>query len=791
MNELIGQPVDRVDGRLKVTGKAPYSAEFPLKNLAYGVTVQSTIASGRIRSIDSHTAEALPGVIAVITFKNSMSLHTLAGGSDPGQGKFGEKDLLPLQSDRIFYDGQHIAIVVAETFQIAEHGASLLKVEYDEEKPVYELEQSLADAFQPATALGGGQAQAHRGEADKALADAEVKMEETYTTPVYHHNAMEPHATTAEWKGRKLTIYDSTQSVVGSKNAIAQILGVPPEDIRLFSYFIGGGFGSKGFTWPHSVMAPMAAKQVGRPVKIVLTRQQMFTSNGHRARTIQKISLGADKAGKLVAMKHLTVSETSFVDEFVEQAGVASKMIYDVPNLDATHSIVRVNKGTPCPTRAPGEAPGTYAMEAAMDELAYQLHMDPIALRLVNYADKHPHTGQPWSEKNLRVCYERGAQAIGWAQRNPAPRSMKEGSLLVGYGMATATYPANRSPSSAKIQLFADGHAVIYCATQDIGTGTYTVLTQITAQGLGLPMASVQCKLGDSSLPKGPNSGGSQVSASAGGAVWAAALTLKSKAIQLAIADKKSPLFGQTEERIAADGGRIFAVGSPAKGESYGQLLARKGMPMLETEITTNVSTREGAPPPQAAGDPKQGGGKGSGEGGSGGGGKGGSQQQDQQSAAVRNDEGVDHKKYAFHSFGAQFAKVLVDPTLGTVRVAKIVGVMDIGKVLNLKTATNQIMGGMIFGIGMALMEGTIYDPTNGRVVTRDLADYLVPVNADMPEFDIQFIDIPDPYISPVGARGIGEIGITGITAAIANAIYHATGKRVRDLPITPDKLLS
>jgi xanthine dehydrogenase YagR molybdenum-binding subunit len=771
MNELIGQPVDRVDGRLKVTGKAPYSAEFPLKNLAYGVTVQSTIASGRIRSIDSQATEALPGVIAVITYKNSMSLHALAGGSDPGQGKFGERDLLPLQSDRIFYDGQHLAIVVAETFQIAEHGASLIRIGYEEDKPVHRLEDALQDAFQPATALGGGQAQTHRGNADQALAAAEVKIDQTYTTPVYHHNAMEPHATTAEWKGKKLTIYDSTQSVVGSKNAIAQMLGVPPEDVRLFSYFIGGGFGSKGFTWAHSVMAPMAARQVGRPVKIVLTRQQMFTCNGHRARTIQHISLGADKTGKLQAVKHLTTSETSFVDDFVEQAGVATKMIYDAPHIDVTHSIVRVNKGTPCPTRAPGEAPGTYALEVAMDELAYALNMDPIALRLANYADKHPQTGQPWSEKHLKECYERGAQEIGWSQRNPAPGSMKEGDLLVGYGMATATYPANRSASSAKIQLFADGHAVIYCATQDIGTGTYTILTQIAAQGLGLPMASVQCKLGDSTLPKGPNSGGSQVSASAGGAVWAAALTLKSKAIQLAIADKRSPLFGQSEESIRADTGRLFLTGNPNTAETYAQLLSRKGMPLLETEITTNVSTREGAPQPEAN--------------------KESAQKPDQQSAAVKNDEGVDHKKYAFHSFGAQFAKVLVDPTLGTVRVAKIAGVMDIGKVLNLKTATNQIMGGMIFGIGMALMEGTIYDPTNGRVVTRDLTDYLVPVNADMPEFNIQFIDIPDPYISPVGARGIGEIGITGITAAIANAIYHATGKRVRDLPITPDKLLS
>jgi xanthine dehydrogenase YagR molybdenum-binding subunit len=777
MNELIGKPVDRVDGRLKVTGKAPYSAEFSLPNLAYGVTVQSTIAKGRIRSIDSREAEALPGVIAVITYKNSISLHQLNGGSDPGSGKLGEKDLLPLQSDRIFYDGQHIAIVVAETFQIAEHGAALLNVEYAEEQPVFEIEQALSEVYQPKSGLGGGEVQNKRGDAKSALETAEVSITETYTTPVYHHNAMEPHATIAEWKGDKLTVYDSTQSVVGSKNAIAGMLGMQPEKLRLFSYFIGGGFGSKGFTWPHSVMAPMAAKQVGRPVKIVLSRQQMFTCNGHRSRTIQKIALGAEKNGRLVAVSHQTTAETSFVEEFVEQAGVATKMIYDTPNLEVVHGIVRLNKGTPCPTRAPGEAPGTYALEVAMDELAVKLKMDPVDLRLINYAETHPQTGQPWSSKHLRDCYRRGAESIGWSKRNPQPRSMRQGDLLVGYGMATATYPANRSASSAKIQLYPEGNAVIYCATQDIGTGTYTILTQIAAQGLGLPFEKVQCKLGDSQLPKGPNSGGSQTAASAGGAVWAAALTLKSKAIKMAIADKKSSLFGQQEENIQAENGRLFVQGAPDKAESYVQLLARQQLPLIETEITTNVSTREGAPSqPPGTGEKS--------------GGENGAQKEDQQSAAVKNDEGVDHKKYAFHSFGAQFVKVLVDPLLGTVHVDKCVGVMDIGKVLNAKTAHNQIMGGMIFGIGMALMEGTVYDPQNGRVVTRDLTDYLVPVNADMPAFDIQFLDIPDPYISPVGGRGIGEIGITGITAAIANAIYHATGKRVRDLPITPDKLL-
>lgn len=764
MSEFIGQPADRVDGRLKVTGGATYSAEFNPKNMAYGVTVQSTITKGRIRTIDSRETEALPGVIAVITYKNSMSLHQL-NSTDPGSGKLGEKDLLPLQSDRIFYDGQHVAIVVADTFENAEHGARLLKISYDEEKPVISIEQGKEDMYKPQQGLGGGEVQAKRGDADQSFGKAGVRIDQTYSTPVYHHNPMEPHATIAEWKGNELTIYDSTQSVLGSRNAIAQMLGVQSEKVHLISLFIGGGFGCKGFTWPHSVLAPMAAKHVGRPVKIVLDRMQMFTSNGHRARTIQQVQLGAGRDGKLEALRHITTTETSFVDEFVEQAGVATKLLYDSPHLEVAHQLVRVNKGTPCPTRAPGEAPGTFALEVAMDELAYALKMDPVQLRLVNYAEKNPQSGQMWSAKFLKECYQQGANAIGWSQRNPEPRSMREGDFLVGYGMATAVYPANRMASSARIELFADGHAVVSCATQDIGTGTYTILTQIAADAVGLPMNKIICKLGDSKLPKGPNSGGSQTAASAGSAVWATGLTLKEKAIKLAIGDSRSPLYGLQTDDIQADGGKLSLKTDPSKTETYSQLLSRNNMNVLDAEATTNVSTREGSTPKGQEGDKEK-------------------------SKAVSQDEGIDRKGYAFQSFGAQFVKLRVDPAIGTVHIDQCVAVMDVGRILNMKTAENQIAGGMIFGIGMALMEETIYDPTNGRVVTRDLANYHVPVNADIPAMDIRFINKPDPVISPVGARGVGEIGITGITAAIVNAIYHATGKRIRELPITPDKLL-
>jgi xanthine dehydrogenase YagR molybdenum-binding subunit len=775
MSTLVGQPIDRVDGRLKVTGAATYAAEFDVTGLTYGVIVPSTIAYGRIRNLDISQAQRAPGVINIMSYKNSMNLHFPAS-SDPGGGKYAEKDLLPLQNNRVFYHGQVIAVVIAVTLEQAEHAASLIKVDYEIEKPTFDLEQNKDKAYKPAQALGGGSAQMARGDAAVAMQTASVKIEETYTTPVYHHNAMEPHATIANWQGEKLLIYDATQSVAGSKSLMSAMLGVKPENVRLISLYIGGGFGSKGFSWPNTVLAAMAAKLVARPVKLVLTRQQMFTTAGRRTQTIQKVSLGADNSGKLNAIKHETISETSFVDEFVETAGVATAMLYSTPNSDVSHSIVRLNRGTPCPMRAPGEAPGTYALEVAMDELAYKLKMDPIALRLLNHADTEEQKKKAFSCKNLKDCYKRGAEAIGWASRNPEPGSMKEGKWLVGYGMATATYPANRSASTAKAILYPDGRAEIMCATQDIGTGTYTIMTQIAADALGLPVSQIKVKLGDSDFPKGANSGGSQVTASVGPAIRAAALGAVSKVIAMAIADQASPLHGLKEEDIMAANGRIVLKADTTKGENMAQVISRSGQSRIEALANTNASTREQASP---AAEPPKGSPEAL------------AKDESKTNKAVQEDEKTDRKPYAFHSFGAQFVKVLVDPLLGTVKVDKIVGVMDIGKVMNLKTAKNQIMGGMIFGIGMALMEGSEYDPNDGRVVTRDLAQYLVPVNADMPEFDVQFIDIPDPYISPLGARGIGEIGITGVTAAIANAIYHATGKRIRNLPITPDKLIS
>jgi len=772
MNESVGQPIDRVDGKLKVTGAATYAAEYQVKNLAYGVSIMSTITKGRIKNIDTSIAEKLPGVIGIMTSENCMQIHFNAS-TDPGSGKYAEKDLLPLQNDRVFYGGQHIAVVVAETFEQAAYAAAKVKVIYDLQTPIVGFEKNLPTAYKPASGLGGAETQVKRGDADPAMQTANVKTDETYTTPVFSHNAMEPHASLAEWNGDQLTVYDSTQSVMGVKSLLSTMLAVPPEKVRVIARYIGGGFGSKGFTWANPFLAAMAAKQFNCPVKLVLARQQVYSAAGRRSQTSQKIALGADTSGKLVAIKHATISETSFVDEFVETAGVQTPMLYSSPNVDVSHELVRLNRGTPCPMRAPGESVGTYALEVAMDELAVKLNMDPLQLRLTNYAETEEQKKKKFSSKNLKECYQRGAEAIDWTKRSSKPGITKEGNYLVGYGMATATYPANRSASSAKATFFADGHAEILCGTQDIGTGTYTIATQIAADAFGLPVDKVTVKLGDSIYPKGAQSGGSQVTASVGPPIRAASLGAIDKIMKMAIADAASPLYGQKSGDIVTGNSRIYLESDNSKGEMLTAILSRNNMDKVEADAKTNVSTRPSQPQPAVAGTPEAK-----------------VEDESKTNAAVQQDEKTDRSPYAFHSFGAHFVKVLVDPDLGTVKVDKIVGVMDIGKVMNLKTATNQIKGGMLFGMGMALMENVQYDPNNGRIVTRDMAQYLVPVHADAPEMEIQFIDQPDPYISPLGARGIGEIGVTGMAAAIANAIYNATGKRVRDLPITPDKII-
>lgn len=738
MNKEVVGSINRVDAQLKVTGEARYTAEFQLSNLAHAVIVQSAIANGRVVDIDTRAAEKASGVLGIITHKNVPKLNQLPEDLT-SEGKPGEQRQ-PLQDDLVYYDGQHLAVVVAETLEEAQYAAELVQVTYEEQKPILEIEQAISQALEPQLFFGRDQLQVRRGDAAGALASADIKLEQTYTTPIEHHNPIEMSATIASWEGDQLTLYDTTRWIKGVQRIVAHTFGMPQEKVRVICPYVGGAFGSKGFIWGHVILTALAAKQVGRPVKLVLTRPQMFTSVGYRPRTVQSLALGASRDGKLTAIRHTTTTQTSMIADFVEPCGLTTCSLYAFPNLEVTHKLVSLNYGTPTFMRAPGEASGMFALESAMDELAYTLNIDPLTLRLINHADVNPETGKPWSSKYLKECYQQAASRFGWQKRNPTPRSMKDSNLLIGWGMATATYPGNQQPASAKASVFADGRAVVSSATHDVGSGTYTSMSQLAADALRLPMEKVKFQLGDSQLPPAPVTGGSWTAASVGTAVVAAADATKMKLIRMALTDPASPLYGALEDRVVVSDGRLSLNTEPSKSDTYTEILSRAQMPSVETEINTKP--------------------------------------------------GDEREKFAFQSFGAQIAEVKINPLLGEIRVTRFVGVFDTGNILNVKMARSQLIGGIIFGIGMALLEETVSDPNLGRLVTTNLADYRVPVNADVADIDVAFIGELDPHINPMGARGIGEIGIVGAAAAVANAVYHATGKRIRDLPITPDKLL-
>ncbi len=738
--KAVGSPLDRVDGRLKVTGAAKYAADVSAKDLAHAVLVPAVLAKGKITAIDDAAALKAPGVLAVLTHKNVPKLRPAKDDFFNG-GKAGE-DRLPLADDRIHYAGQHLAVVVAETAEQARHAAALVRVAYEEEKPVLTADDPRARRTLPKESFGE-ELQYHRGDVDKALADpGAVTVEQTYTTPVETHNPMELSATVAAWDGDRLTVHDATQWVKGTQAILADVFGLPRDKVRALCPFLGGGFGCKGFIWPHTILAAVAAKVVGRPVKLMLTRAQMFVGVGHRPSTHQKVTLAAAKDGTLTAVRHETTTETSPVGEYIEACGTAtSRIMYACPNARLVHTLAHVNVATPTPMRAPGENPGTFALESALDELAYALKMDPVALRVLNHTAVNPATGLPWSSNFLKECYALGAEKFGWKKRTPEPRSMKDGSLLVGWGMATATYPGYRFPASAKARVTADGKAVVSSATHELGTGAYTIFTQAAADALGLPVGRVTFELGDSSLPPAPVAGGSNSTASVSQAIVEAAQAVQSKLAQMAVADAKSPLHGLRADQVSFGDGKAFAAAEPSRGEPIADLIGRGGKGAVVGESATRLSEEK-------------------------------------------------QKRFAFQSFGAQFCEVKVDEALARVRVTRWVGAFDNGRVLNPKTCRSQVLGGVIMGMGMALMEHTAYDERTGRPVTDNLADYAVPVNADVGAIEAYFIDKPDPHINALGCRGIGEMAVTGVAAAIANAVYHATGKRVRDLPITPDKLL-
>jgi xanthine dehydrogenase YagR molybdenum-binding subunit len=630
-----------------------------------------------------------------------------------------------------------VAVAIAETFEAALDAASRVVVRYDASAPITTF--AGAPEYTPEKIMGEPP-DSLRGDPDGALAAAALKIDATYTTPVEHHNPMEPHATIADWHGDRLTLYDATQGIFGARKRLAGALGIPVDSVRVVTEYVGGGFGCKGTTWPHVVLAALAAKAVGRPVKLVLTRPQMFGSVGYRPRTVQRIALGADANGKLAATIHEVTSQTSSFDEFVEPSAALTKILYAVPNLRTTQRLVRLDAATPTFMRAPGESSGSFALESAMDELAYAAKLDPLELRLRNYAETDPSNGNPFSSKSLRECYRLGAERFGWANRPATPRSRTDAGMLVGYGMATATYPSHRSAAAANARIAADGSAQVFSGTQDLGTGSYTVFAQVAADALGLPVERVRFELGDTNFPNAPVSGGSQTAASVGTAVHAAASAVRAKLLDLAVQDQASPLYGKNPNAIVAKDGRFSLATAPQTGERFVDILERHDLQHIE--------------------------------------------------GYAESKPGDETKQYSMHAFGAQFAEVRVDPDLGTVRVERLIGAFASGRILNAKTARSQYVGGMTWGLSMALLEDTRTDLRSGRIMSANLEKYLVPVNADIPYLEAYLVEEDDTHVNPIGVKGIGEIGIVGSGAAIANAVFNATGIRVRDLPISPEKLL-
>ena len=734
---LIGQPVNRTDGHAKVTGLARYAAENAPPRLVHAVLVTSTIASGRISAIDSHDAEKMRGVLLVMTHRNAPQLPKKgrAGAGDMPAGRI----LNLLQDDEILYNNQPVALVVADSLEHAQDAARAVRLTYAATHATLDFETAKSVLVKPAK-VQGSTADSDRGDDAGAWQAATARIDALYTTPVEHHNPMEPHATVASWDGEHLTLHDSTQYVSGVRNTVAKTFGIAPENVRVICPFVGGGFGCKGSTWSHVVLAAMAARAIGRPVKLVLERTQMFGMVGHRPRTEQQMQLGAVATGRMTAVHHDVIASSAFQEDWVEPSAIVTRMLYDSDSQHTSHRMARLHHGTPTFMRAPGEASGSFALECAIDELAYATQLDPIALRLQNYAEKEPEKGLPWSSKSLRRCYEIGAERFGWARRNPQPRSMRNGRMLVGWGMATATYPANRQAASASATILQDGTAVVRSGSQDLGTGTYTVMTQIAADALGMPMDKVRFELGDTSQPKAPVSGGSQTVASVGPAVHAAATAVRDKLIAMTVADPESPLHAIAADDIGCELGWLYRKSMPAQREPMAMVIKRNGSGAIE-------ATSETKP-------------------------------------------GEEKKQFSMHSFGAVFVEVEIDPDLGMIRVPRIVAAYGVGNLMNQKTGRSQLIGGIVWGLGMALMEKTEMDLYNGRAVNGNLGEYHVPVNADIGDIDISVVEESDPHINSLGAKGIGEIGITGVAAAIGNAVYHATGKRIRDLPITLDKLL-
>lgn len=704
--KAIGEAISRVDGFMKVTGKANYAMDFQVNNPAYGFLFKSDIASGKILDIDTSAAEKAEGVVAVITHKNTIKTkpsRAMRGGAI-------------LQDTNVNFFGQHIGVVIAESFEQARSAARLVKVNYEKTEAKTDFEKLKTQAAKP---KAEDRQDDIRGDVETAFRNAEFKVDEIYITPIEHHQPMAPHATIAVWDNdEKLIVYNESQVVNGVQGTLAGIFGLKPENVRVITPHIGGGFGSKGGAWGHVVIAAIAAKMVKRPVKLALTRQMMVDSVGLRQKNIQRIQLGATKDGKLIALSHETTTHGAINDEFIEPCGDVSEHMYQAANWRVAYRITPMNLIIPTFTRAPGKSTGSFALESAIDELAYKLKADPVEFRIKNEPSKDPSTGKPWSSRSLVTALRKGAEVFGWNKRKIEPRKNKQGDYWIGYGVGCGVYPARQRDTSAIVKLNRNGNdvtGIIELAASDLGTGTYTILAQVAAETLGIPVKKIDIRIGDSSLPPAAGSVGSVGASSFANAVCDGCIKI-------------------TDELIQKSGKQFFVRPTAAQ--------------MMVSENLREFQTRVDAKPlPEA-------------------------------------------EKYASHSFNANFAEVWVNNSTGMVRVKRIVAANGAGRILNPKTAESQVIGGCIWGVGQALSEESIIDPRWGNFVTRSYADYHIPANLDIGEIQTIFIEEEDKYVNKLGVKGLGEVGIVGVAAAIANAIFNATGKRVRDLPITPDKLL-
>lgn len=704
--KFVGEALNRIDGLLKVTGAAEYATDYKIKTAAHAVVFKAEIAAGKIVEIETGAAEKANGVLAVITHKNAPKLNERGGIRGGGL----------LQSDTVEYFGQNIGVVVAETFEQARAAARLVKVSYEKTEARIDFEKLKDSAVKPRETTSQDLL---RGDFEKAFADAEHKFEAVYETPIEHHQPMEPHATIAVWEADdRLVLYNAAQIVGGAQNAAAQTLGLNRENVRIVTPHIGGGFGAKGGMWSNLILTAVAAKVVKRPVKLALTRQQMFNSVGLRQKNVQKMRVGAGKDGKLSALAHETITHGAINAEFVEACGDCTKLMYDAPHSAITYKIVPLNVIIPTFTRGPGKAPGSFALESAIDELAYKLKIDPVEFRLKNEPAKDPSNGKPWSSRKVVDCLKKGAEVFGWSKRKPEPAQIRSGGYLIGYGVACGTYPARQRDTSAIVKLTRTGNDVkasVELAASDLGTGTHTIIAQTAAEALGLPLEKIGVKIGDSNLPPAAGSVGSVGAASFANAV--------NDACQQAM-----------NELQLKSNRQWFAP--PTVGQ------------LMEAANLNEFQTRVDAKPPADAND------------------------------------------YSAHSFNANFCEVWVNEATGIVKIPRFTAVTAAGRILNPKTSRSQIIGGVIWGVGMALTEESLIDPRYGHFVTRSFADYHIPANLDIGEIETIFIDEEDKYVNKMGVKGIGEVGIVGVAAAVANAIFNATGKRVRNLPITPDKLI-